>query len=123
MFLKKAGSSFFSTEQIEKIPAFYRKGYLMKKVVFISIDKPERWSEWHSGDTDTVYYSRFFDTENEVNEFKTKVKKDYPDSNLIDGKCSHEYFIKYVVLDFEENDAEGFKTLLSMMRAYKSYEK
>ena len=93
----------------------------MKKVVFVSIDVPERWSQWHSGNTDSVYYSDFLDTENDVDKFIEQVKVDYSDNNLIDGKCNHKYFIKYVVLDYNENDAEGFKTLRRMMRAYSSY--
>lgn len=94
----------------------------MKKVIFVSVDKPERWSEWSSSPySDDVYYSDFLSTESEVNSFIQRVKEDYPDSNLIDGKGGHEYFIKYVVLNYDENDTEGFETLRKMMRAYKSY--
>lgn len=93
----------------------------MKKVVFVSIDNPERWSQWHSGNTDSVYYSDFLDTEDDVYKFIEQVKADHSDNNLIDGKCNHEYFIKYVVLDYNENDEKGFETLRRMMRAYGSY--
>ena len=93
----------------------------MKKVVFISIDIPSRWSQWHSGDTDSVYYSDFLDTDDDVDAFMNQVKEDYPDSNLIDDKCSHDYFIKYVVLTYDKHDEVGFETLRRMMRAYNSY--
>ena len=98
-----------------------RRIYL-KKVLFISIDKPERWSQWSSSVyRDNVYYSDFLSTESEVNNFIERIKNDYPDSNLIDNKSCHEYFIKYVILNYDENDTEGFKTLRRMMRAYNSY--
>ena len=93
-----------------------------KKVLFISIDKPERWSQWSSSVyRDNVYYSDFLSTESEVNNFIERIKNDYPDSNLIDNKGCHEYFIKYVILNYDENDTEGFETLRRMMRAYNSY--
>ena len=94
----------------------------MKKVIFVSIDKPERWSQWSSSIyRDNVYYSDFLSTESEVSNFIEQIKNDYPDSNLIDGKGGHENFIKYVVLNYDENDTEGFETLRRMMRAYNSY--
>jgi len=93
----------------------------MNKVVFVSIDKPARWSEWHSGHTDSVYYSDFYNTEEEVSKFIQQVKLDYPDNNLDDNKCIHEYYIKYVVLDYDGNNKEGFEKLRTMMRAYNSY--
>lgn len=93
----------------------------MKKVVFVSIDKPARWGQWHSGNTDSVYYSDFLDTEDDANKFIEQVKVDYPDNNLIDGRCDHEHYIQYVVLDYNENDEKGFKTLKRMMRAYNLY--
>ncbi len=49
------------------------------------------------------------------------MKLNYPDSNLIDSKCDHKYYIKYVVLDYDKNNVEGFETLCTMMRAYNSY--
>ena len=98
-----------------------RRIYL-KKVIFVSIDKPERWSQWSSAVyRDDVYYSDFLSTESEVNNFIERIKNDYPDSNLIDNKGDHEYFIKYVILNYDENDTEGFETLRRMMRAYNSY--
>lgn len=93
----------------------------MKKVVFVSIDRPARWSQWNSGYTDKVYYSNFLDTEEDVSEFVEQLKKDYPDSNFIDGGAGHEYFVRYVSLDYDENNEEGFKTLKRMMRAYNLY--
>lgn len=93
----------------------------MSKVVFISIDKPARWSEWHSGNTDRVYFSDFYKTNEEVHDFLEQVKKDFADSNLSDNTCDHEYYIKYVVLNYNKNDTEGFETLCRMMRAYSSY--
>lgn len=92
-------------------------------VVFVSIDKPARWSQWHSSDTDSVYYSEFYKYKKDVDNFINTVKEDYPDSNLIDGKCGHEYYIKHVTLIYDSNDTEGFGTLCSMMGAYNSYEK
>ena len=60
-----------------------RRIYL-KKVIFVSIDKPERWSQWSSSVyRDDVYYSDFLSTESEVNNFIERIKNDYPDSNLI----------------------------------------
>ena len=98
-----------------------RRMYL-KKVIFVSVDKPERWSQWSSTVyRDDVYYSDFLSTESEVNNFIERIKNDYPDSNLIDNKGGHEYFIKYVILNYDENDTEGFETLRRMMRAYNSY--
>lgn len=94
----------------------------MKKVVFVSIDNPERWSCWHSVNTDCVYYSDFLNTEDDVNKFIEQVKADHPDNNFIDGACNHKYFIKYVVLCYDENDEKGFETLKRMMRAYHSYD-
>ena len=38
-----------------------------------------------------------------------------------DSIDSYEYFIKYVILNYDENDTEGFETLRRMMRAYNSY--
>ena len=98
-----------------------RRIYL-KKVIFVSIDKPERWSQWSSAVyRDDVYYSDFLSSESEVNNFIERIKNDYPDNNLIDNKGNHEYFIKYVILNYDENDTEGFETLRRMMRAYNSY--
>ena len=98
-----------------------RRIYL-KKVIFVSVDKPERWSQWSSAVyRDDVYYSDFLSTEGEVNNFIERIKNDYPDSNLIDNEGDHEYFIKYVILNYDENDTEGFETLRRMMRAYNSY--
>ena len=94
----------------------------MKKVVFVSIDKPERWSHWHCGNTNTVYYSDFLD-ENDVNKFIEQVKVDYPDNNLTDNRIDHEYYIQYVVLDFDENDVYGFIALRDMIGAQKHYNK
>lgn len=94
----------------------------MKYVVFVSIDEPERWSTWHSGNTDQVYYSNFFDTKEEVHLLLNRLKDDYPDSNLMDGKCNHKFYIQYTTLLFDESDQEGFKILKRMMRAYKQYE-
>lgn len=94
----------------------------INKVVFISIDKPARWSEWHLGNTDSVYFSDFYKTNEEVHDFLEQVKKDFADSNLSDNKCDHEYYIKYVVLNYNKNDTEGFETLCRMMRAYSSYD-
>lgn len=93
----------------------------MSKVVFVSIDKPNRWGEWHSGNTDSVYYSDFYSKKEEVYKFLDQVKHDFPDNNLSDNSCSHKYYIKYVVLNYSKHDAEGFKTLCNMMGAYKSY--
>lgn len=93
----------------------------MSKVVFVSIDKPKMWSEWHSGSTDSVYYSDFYSKTEDINNFIEQVKNDFPDNNLFDDKCNHEYYIKYVVLNYNEKDTEGFETLCRMMRAYSSY--
>lgn len=93
----------------------------MSKVVFVSIDKPDRWSKWHSGDTNSVYYSDFYEKNKEVNDFLKQVKHDFPDNNLSDNKCSHEYYITYVVLNYNKNDIEGFKNLCKMMKAYRAY--
>lgn len=94
----------------------------MKNIVFVSIDRPKRWTEWSSSIyRDDVYYSDFFATKDEVNSFIESIKNDYPDSNLIDLKCTHEYYIKYVILQFDEHDLQGFETLCRMMRAYQSY--
>ena len=103
--------------------SFYgRKEKYLKKVIFVSVDKPERWSQWSSAVyRDDVYYSDFLSTESEVNNFIERIKNDYPDNNLIDNKGDHEYFIKYVILNYDENDTEGFETLRRMMRAYNSY--
>lgn len=94
----------------------------ISKVVFVSIDKPKRWGEWHSGNTDSVYYSNFLSKNEDVNNFLEQIKYDFPDSNLSDNKCDHEYYIKYVVLKYNKNDIEGFKTLCRMMKAYNSYD-
>lgn len=56
-----------------------------------------------------------------MNNFLEQVKHDYSDNNLSDNKCDHEYYIKYVVLDYNKNDVKGFETLCRMMRAYSSY--
>ena len=103
--------------------SFYgRKEKYLKKVIFVSVDKPERWSQWSSAVyRDNVYYSDFLSTESEVNNFIERIKNDYPDNNLIDNKGGHGYFIKYVILNYDENDTEGFETLRRMMRAYNSY--
>ena len=93
----------------------------MKNVVFVSIDKPSRWSKWHSTSTDSVYFSDFLETDTDVEEFIQQVKTDYPDSNFIDGSSGHEWFIKYVILKFDPEDTEGFKTLCQMTRAYYTY--
>lgn len=90
-------------------------------VVFVSIDKPEKWSQWHSCDTDSVYFSEFYKYKKDVDNFINTVKEDYFDSNLIDGKWNHEYYIKYVTLTYDPNDTEGFKTLCQMMKAYDAY--
>ena len=94
----------------------------MKKVVFVSIDNHERWSCWYPGNTDCVYYSDFLNTEDDVNKFIEQVKADHPDNNFIDDEYNHKYFIKYVVLGYDDNDEKGFETLKSMMRAYHSYD-
>ena len=39
------------------------------KVVFVSIDKPVYWDSWHTGKTDTVYYSNFLKNKEMVEEF------------------------------------------------------
>ena len=98
-----------------------RRIYL-KKVLSTSIDKPDRCSQRRSSvHRHNVYYSDFLSSESEVNNFIEHIKNDYPDSNLIDNKGGHEYFIKYVILNYDENDTEGFETLRRMMRAYNSY--
>lgn len=56
-----------------------------------------------------------------MNDFLEKVRHDFPDNNLLDNKCNHEYYIKYVVLNYSKSDTEGFETLCIMMRAYSSY--
>lgn len=94
----------------------------MKYIVFVSIDNPKRWGEWHSGPTDFVYYSDFLETKAQADDFMEQVKKDYPDNNLIDGTAAHDNFIKYVVLQYDQNDKDGFDTLCRMMRAYGNYE-
>lgn len=68
-----------------------------------------------------MYYSDFYSTDDEVNNFIEQVKIDYPDNNLIDGRCDHEYFIRHVILDYDASDKNGFETLCRMMRAYNSY--
>lgn len=93
------------------------------KVIFVSIDKPSRWSQWHCGRTERVYYSDFLPSEKEVTDFILDLKNDYPDSNLISGTSDNEYFIKYVVLDFDEQDEMGFKNLCNMMGAYEKYQR
>ena len=40
---------------------------------------------------------------------------------MTDDLMEAEYFIKYVILNYDENDTEGFETLRRMMRAYNSY--
>lgn len=79
------------------------------------------WSEWHSGSTDSVYFSDFYKTNEEVNNFLEQVKHDFPDNNLSDNNCGHEYYIKYVVLNYDKDDTKGFETLCRMMRAYSLY--
>ena len=68
-----------------------------------------------------MYYSDFYSTDDEVNNFIEQVKIDYPDNNLIDCRCDHEYFIRHVILDYDASDKNGFETLCRMMRAYNSY--
>ena len=95
---------------------------MMKKVVFISVDKPQRWHEWHSGSTDSVYRSDFMDTQEDVDRFVEQIKEDFPDSNLSDGSCAHEYYIQYIALDFNADDEAGFNTLCDMMHGHGRYE-
>ena len=56
-----------------------------------------------------------------MNIFLEQVKQDFLDNNLFDGKYNHEYYIEYVVLNYDKNDDKGFETLCRMMRAYSSY--
>lgn len=91
-----------------------------KFVVFVSIDNPRRWGQWHSGETDSVYYSPFFSTQDEVNAFLEQLKKDYPNSNLLDPQA-RDYYIKYTTLTYDETREEDFKTLCRFMRAYRPY--
>lgn len=93
-----------------------------KFVVFVSVDKPERWSKWHSGETSSVYYSPFFSTTEEVAKFYEQLKKDYPNSNL-HSQQTQEYFIRCTTIRYDETDTEKFKTLCRFMRAYRSYAK
>lgn len=68
-----------------------------------------------------MYYSDFYNTNDEVNNFLEQVKRDFPDNNLCDNKGGHKYYIKYVVLNYSQKDTDGFETLCRMMRAYNSY--
>lgn len=92
----------------------------MKYIVFISIDEIIKWSKWHSVNTDNVYYSDFFNTKEDVNDFIKQLKMDYPNSNL-NKDSRYEYYIQYTILCIDENDKENFYTLCEMMRAYKKY--
>ena len=91
-------------------------------VVFVSIDKPERWSQWHSERTNSIYYSPFFDNEHETELFIDIVNKDYPKSNIATGRNGCKYHIEYIVLNVDGFDKERFKTLCNMMGAYHSYD-
>lgn len=95
----------------------------MKYVVFVSVDKPARWSQWHSGSSDTVYRSEAFDTKEQAEEFKAKVKADYPDSNLTDGTSGHEWFIRFAVIACEREDNDNFGSICRMMHSIGMYEK
>lgn len=94
----------------------------MKQLVFVSVDKHERWTRWHSGSTDTVTRSPFLDDGDQVREFKAGVARDYPDSNLSDGNHGHEWHIKFAVVSVDENDNDNFIKLCNMMRSTGLYE-
>lgn len=93
----------------------------MKHVVFVSVDKPARWSKWHSGSTATVYRSEPFDNEEQVEQFKQNVAMDYPDSNLADDKGGHEWHIIFTNVLVNMNDEGNFESLCRMMSSVGLY--
>lgn len=111
-----------SPEELEEKPP-KKKEPDMKWIVYVSIDKPERWTQWHTGSTDSVYQSGPYDTDEQVETFRKAVAKDYPDSNLKDGKGGHEYRIRFAVVSVDMNDEENLESISGMMRAYQSYDK
>lgn len=92
----------------------------MKYVLFVSIDHRSRWSQWHSGPTDEMFFSPFYKTIEETEKFLEQVKADYPDSNLA-GNKGGPYDIQHIVLQFDPQKTDKFKTLCQMMRAYHEY--
>lgn len=85
-------------------------------IVFVSVGQPALWSIWSRGKTDTKYYSDFL-TQEGVDDLIEKLKRKYPDSNLVDDDIYHEYYITYVVLKADTliEDKNSFWNLLVMM--------
>ena len=90
-------------------------------VTFVSIDIRARWSQWHSGPTDTIYYSPMYQQREDAAKFIEHVRDDYPDSNL-NGNPSGKYFIQSVTIPWANAiDSSDFKALCNIMRARKPY--
>lgn len=89
----------------------------LRWIVFVEVDKPARWGEWHTGPTGSVYYSGPLATESEVEAFYQLVKDAYPDNNFLDGKSDHEWFLRFTKLRADVSDASNLETLYRMMRA------
>ena len=80
----------------------------MKYVACMSIDKPEYWSQWHSGPTNKLYRSKGYDTRQEaevwickqLNKFKAE------DIDYAIGIANKEYYINYMIIMADEKDLE-----------------
>ena len=83
-------------------------------LILFSIEDTFKSKEWYLYRTDKRYRSNFLSQEG-VDAFIDRLKRDYPDSNLAhDGKYGYRYHIIYTVLkaDTLENDKDNLWNLL-----------
>ena len=92
-------------------------------LVLISIDKPEFWSQWHSGRTNRVYYTEFLSQE-QVDDFVEDLRRMFPDSNLNVQGNKYKYHIKYTILNGGTliNDEDNLQSLLYICGTHHTWE-
>ena len=102
----------------------------MKYVAAVSIDDPERWSQWHRGSTAVIKRSDFLNTKKEAREFIESELQKWHDSHPDDGmfvgnwgdyvKQSHtpKYYCNRAILEVSEKGSEDTETFFDIMMKY-----
>lgn len=85
---------------------------MLKYVVLLNVDEPDRWCQWHSGPTERYYKSPIFDKEDDANKWRDEKLKEYPDSSINKYDYRKKYYINISVLAFDEEKSKDFPNFL-----------
>jgi len=86
---------------------------MLKYIALMMVDRPQLWSQWHSGPTSQYYKSPVETNKKEVQKWLKDKLKEYPNANVNSSHINKEYYIRTTVIAFDDEETKDFEDFLS----------